>query len=175
MAIIGVMGSGRQGWDELSVPLGIWIAQSGHSLLTGGGGGVMSRVASAFCSVPARRGRSIGVLPGRPDPGSGFVPLEGYPNPHIEIPILTPLPRHEADSPPHALTRNHVNILSADVVVALPGGQGTRDEICLSLAFHKPVVAFGPEDVFEEMPDGLQVVSTMGDVAAFIDTHVRHV
>lgn len=174
MAIIGVMGSGKQGWDDLAVPLGIWIAQSGHNLLTGGGGGVMARVAGAFCSVPMRQGRSIGVLPGRPDPRSGFVPLDGYPNAHVEIPILTPLPRHAADMAPDALSRNHVNILSADVVVILPGGQGTRDEACLSLAFRRPAIAFGPEDAFRDMPPELQVVSSMGDVAAFIDVSLHH-
>jgi len=172
MATIGVMGSGKQGWDELAAPLGVWIAQAGHNLLTGGGGGTMTCVARAFCSVPDRRGRCIGVLPSRPDAARGFVPLDGYPNPYVEISILTPLPRHDLDTPPDALSRNHVNVLSSDLVVALPGGQGTRDEVRLGLLFGKPVVGFGPARAFDAMPPGLPVVSSVQDVAMFADRHL---
>ena len=60
--IIGVMGSGVDRHDELAVPLGRWIAECGHHLLTGGGGGVMEAVSEAFARVPGRPGLAIGVL-----------------------------------------------------------------------------------------------------------------
>lgn len=41
-----------------------------------------------------------------------------------------------------ALSRNHINILTSDVVVALPGGPGTASEVRLALHYGKPVVLF---------------------------------
>jgi len=169
MAVIGVMGSGKQAWPELAEPLGQWIARAGHHLLTGGGGGVMTSVSRAFHQTPGRPGRCIGILPTRPDAAHGFAPLDGYPNPFVEIPIVTPLPRFDAaDGDTGRLTRNHVNILSSDVVIALPGSQGTRDEIGLGLAFGKPVVGFGPADAFELLPRPMPVMQDLDEVIGFV-------
>lgn len=123
---IGVMGSGKEPWLAFSEPLGAWLAQAGFNLLTGGGQGVMLAVARAFAGVPGRAGRSIGILPTQADPVAGFVPLDGYPHPFVDIPILTPLPRREPDADPHTINRNHVNVLSSDLIVALPGGPARR-------------------------------------------------
>ena len=84
---IGVMGSGKEPWLAFSEPLGAWLAQAGFNLLTGGGQGVMLAVARAFAGVPGRAGRSIGILPTRADPLAGFVPLDGYPHPFVDVPI----------------------------------------------------------------------------------------
>lgn len=168
MAIIGVMGSGKEPWESLAKPLGVWIAHSGHHLLTGGGQGVMACVAQAFCSVPDRPGRSIGIIPTQADRYGGFVALPGYPNDYIEIPILTPLPRHDAGAAGAIPSRNHVNVLTSDVVIALPGGGGTHNEIGLSLGFHKPVMGFGPARAFADAPRGLRIAASLDDVAAFI-------
>ena len=35
------------------------------------------------------------------------------------------------------MSRNHLNVLSADVIVALPGGAGTRPEIELALEYRR--------------------------------------
>jgi predicted Rossmann-fold nucleotide-binding protein len=172
MAIVGVMGSGTTDWENLAAPLGAWIAQSGHDLLTGAGQGVMASVARAFCSVPGRRGRSIGIVPTKPDELRGFVALPGYPNPHIEISILTPLPRKDPDAPANALTRNHANILTSHVVIALPGGSGTRDEIRLCLCFKRPLLCFGPEEAFGDIPHAIPIASSLDDVAAFVASHI---
>ena len=118
---IGVMGPGKEPWLAFSEPLGAWLAQAGFNLLTGGGQGVMLAVARAFAGVPGRAGRSIGILPTQADPLAGFVPLDGYPHPFVDIPILTPLPRREPDAAPDTINRNYVNVLSSDLIVALPG------------------------------------------------------
>ena len=59
----------------------------------------MLAVARAFAGVPGRAGRSIGILPTQADPLAGFVPLDGYPHPFVDIPILTPLPRASRTPP----------------------------------------------------------------------------
>lgn len=173
MPIIGVMGSGKTEWPELSAPLGAWIAEQGFDLLTGAGLGVMLSTARAFATTPDRKGRSIGVVPTEAHPGLGFVPLSGYPNPYIDLPILTPLPRKLADAPEGALNRNYVNILTSDVVVALPGSQGTLDEIRLATRFSKPLICVGPDTAFEGVPEGTLIVATLQDVFAFVldNTH----
>ncbi len=129
--IIGVMGSGVERHEALAVPLGRWIAERGFHLLTGGGGGVMEAVGEGFASVAGRRGLSIGILPAGPPPG--------YPNRWVDVPIHTHLEAlgDEGEAPQ---SRNHVNVLSSDVVVALPGGAGTRSEVALAVRYGKPLV-----------------------------------
>lgn len=148
MTIIGVMGSGTNEWPELASPLGIWIAAFGFDLLTGAGRGVMLATARAFSMTPGRKGRSIGIMPGEAHPVFGFVPIAGYPNPFIDLPILTPLPRKESESTSDTLSRNYVNVLTSDIVVALPGNRGTLDEINLATRFAKPLICVGPPDAF---------------------------
>jgi uncharacterized protein (TIGR00725 family) len=129
---IGVMGSGDDEHRELAEPLGEAIARTGHDLLTGGGGGTMTAVSRGFTRIPSRAGRCLAILRG----DAAGVPLPGYPNPFVETPIFTHLPAGgvEHDS------RNHLNILSSDVVVALPGGFGTGSEIELAIRYDKPVI-----------------------------------
>ena len=137
--IVGVMGSGAVAHEALSVPLGQWLAQAGMHLLTGGGGGVMAAVSKAFVAVKNRQGLSLGILPAASEIAKGTTEI--YPNPWIEIPVKTHLPlRGEAGKA--MLSRNHINILTADVVVALPGGAGTQSEIELAMHYKKPLVVF---------------------------------
>ena len=169
MAIIGVMGSGANEWPGLSEPLGIWIAHHGFDLLTGAGQGVMLSTARSFTSVRERTGRSIGIVPSEPHPLFGFVPIAGYPNPFIDLPILTPLPRKESGAPDCALNRNYVNVLTSDIVIALPGSRGTLDEIRLATRFAKPLICVGPHGAFEGAPDDTRIVSDLKEVFAFIE------
>ena len=138
------MGSGSDAHEALAAPLGRWIAEGGHHLLTGGGGGVMASVSAAFVATRPRDGVCIGVLPGpeaRP----------GYPNPSVEIPIRTHLPLSGAmGTDPRS--RNHVNVLTSDLVIALPGGEGTRSEVQLAVRYGRPVILHGPRDAFWEWP-----------------------
>ncbi|VVD92077.1 DNA-binding protein [Pandoraea iniqua] len=178
---IGVMGSGKQPWIELAAPLGHALAAAGYHLLTGGGQGVMSSVSEAFCAVPGRVGRSIGVVPteaveselgenGGADVGKGYRPLSGYPNPFVEITIVSPLPRHLPDAPPGTLSRNSINVLSSDVIVALPGSHGTRDEVRLAVRYGKPVILFGESEHFADLPASLARTTSLDAVLAFIRT-----
>ncbi|WP_229290853.1 LOG family protein [Burkholderia cenocepacia] len=166
---IGVMGSGKEPWLAFSEPLGAWLAQAGFNLLTGGGQGVMLAVARAFAGVPGRAGRSIGILPTQADPVAGFVPLDGYPHPFVDIPVLTPLPRREPGAAPDTINRNYVNVLSSDLIVALPGGPGTAEEIALAQRWRKPLVCFGPDGAFRSLAADAVCTSSLDDVIRFID------
>jgi len=137
---VAVIGSGTRDVPELTEPLGHHLAERGVDLVTGGGAGVMEGVARAFVSVRPRAGRSVGILPA--DPRRSGEPAPGYPNPWIEIAIPTHLPGRGAagDGP---ASRNHVVVLSGDVVVALPGGAGTNSELRLARRYGRPVILLG--------------------------------
>src|SRR4029077_2771223 len=108
-------------------------------LLTGGGAGVMEAVSEAFARVPGRVGLAIGVLKAMLDAQGRVGPRT--PNPFVDIAIRTQLPL-SGDEGTAPLSRNHINVLSADLVVGLPGGGGTRSEMELALRYERPVVAF---------------------------------
>lgn len=124
----------------------------------------MAAVSRAFVESPGREGLAIGVLPGD-ECGEAW---DGYPNPWVEIPIRTHLPLGGPRGE-DSLSRNHINILSADVIVALPGGPGTASEIRLALRYGRPVVAFvdSAEDIFE-LPRSVRIAETIEQVEAFL-------
>jgi predicted Rossmann-fold nucleotide-binding protein len=114
------------------------IARLGAHLLTGAGYGVMAAVAEGFVSAANRLGWSIGIVPRQPD-GPFDRPNRDpdgrlYPNPFVEIVIRTPLPPHVGDwrTTP---TRNHINVLTADAIIALPGGIGTTNELNMAAEY----------------------------------------
>lgn len=136
--IVGVMGSGADSHEDLAAPLGRAIAGNGWHLLTGAGRGTMTATSRAFVETPGRAGLCIGVLPGAEDGGGS---PDGYPNPWIEIAVRTHLPLSgAAGTGPDS--RNHINVLSADAVVALPGSAGTWSEIELSLRYGRPLALY---------------------------------
>lgn len=137
--VVGVMGSGVRPCRSLAVPLGRLLARMDVHLLTGGGAGAMAAVSQAFAEADRRAGLVIGVLPGRSADGE---PPPGYPNPWVEVELRTRLEaRGEAGG--SAISRNHINVLSSDVVVALPGGAGTRSEALLALRYNRPLILLG--------------------------------
>ncbi len=136
--IVGVMGSGVESHEDLAAPLGRAIAANGWHLLTGAGRGTMTAASRAFAETVNRKGLCLGVAPSRDD---GAEAAEGYPNPWVEVAIRTHLPLSGA-SGTGPLSRNHINVLSADAVVALPGGAGTWSEIELSLRYRRPLAVF---------------------------------
>jgi len=148
--IAGVMGSGSHPHEALAGPLGTLLAESGFHLLTGGGDGVMASVARAFCRVRPRPGLSIGVIRSAEapaaDPETGRrLYRPGSRNPWVEIPIFTHLPLSGAQGRDF-MSRNHINVLSSDVLFALPGSAGTLSEVRLRLEYGRPVILFlGPE------------------------------
>jgi uncharacterized protein (TIGR00725 family) len=165
--IVGVMGSGIEPHAARARALGRWLASEGVHLLTGGGGGVMAAVGEAFCAVPGRAGRALAVLPGVVGEAGRRAP-EGYPNAWVEIPIFTHLPLRGAhgDEP---LSRNHVNVLSSDVVVALPGGPGTASEVRLALRYGRPLVAWLDDRAqIAGLPEAARVEGSFAGVCRFV-------
>lgn len=169
LPIVGVMGSGSVSHAEKASRLGRWLAGRGVHLLTGGGGGVMASVSQAFYEVPDRRGLVLGILRGSED---SALPTPGYPNPWVEIPILTHLPLSGIRGT-EPLSRNHINILTSQVIVALPGSAGTASEASLAIRYERPIVAYidSPDDI-----PGLDPrVPFEGDfeaVCEFVDSHL---
>jgi uncharacterized protein (TIGR00725 family) len=141
LPIIGVLGQGTPisaGRAQLARQVGAMVARLGAHLLTGGGYGVMAAAAEGFTEREPRRGLSLGIVPRDPDGPLDRVnhDVEGrpYPNPFIEIAIITPLPPRAVDW----LTvpaRNHINIFTADALIALPGSTGTRNELDMAATY----------------------------------------
>ena len=169
--LIGVIGSGKHNFPELSRPLGRHLAEAGYNLINGGGGGTMEQVAQSFTTTPGRKGVVLGVLPasdsGKTVAGKKVVSSPaGYPNPFIDIPIRTHL--HLSGSLGKQIaSRNHIIILSADLIIALPGEQGTRSEIELSLEYGKPLVLVSPKGEWQQYSERAPTVATVDEAIAY--------
>jgi len=160
------MGSGSHAWEDRALPLGQWLGRRGVHLLTGGGAGVMASVSRAFYRVADRPGLVIGIL--RAGETAGTV-APGYPNAWVELPIVTHLPL-SGDRGREPGSRNHINVLTADVVVALPGGAGTASEVGLAHGYGRPVVAWAhSDDELGGVPPGVPRAATLQEVTDFID------
>jgi uncharacterized protein (TIGR00725 family) len=150
LPVVAVLGSGEpdHGSPDLAWAVGRAVAEAGFHLLTGGGLGVMEDAGRGFCSVGSRAGSSIGIVPRAAD---GVGPKAGYPNPYVEIPVFTHLAGRlgpDADD-----SRNPINVLTAQRIVALPGGSGTRAEIRLAKRYSRPLLALVDTlRLTEEMP-----------------------
>ena len=163
LPIVGVMGAGAHAHEDLAVPLGRRLARLGVHVLTGGGTGVMTSVSRAFAEVEDRAGLVIGVLPLAVADGGPAAGGE-YPNPWVEVPIRTHLGKLGADPS----SRNHVNILTSDVVVALPGSVGTASEVELSVRYGRPIVLFGELDRADTLPSQVATATIVDEVIAFV-------
>jgi uncharacterized protein (TIGR00725 family) len=165
LPIVGVMGSGTEAREPESSLLGRWLAEEGVHLLTGGGGGVMAAVSRAFHETPGRRGVVIGVLPAGDVAGT---PKPGYPNPWVEVPILTHLPSTGAHGG-GATSRNHINVLSSDVIIAMPGSAGTSSEVELAVAYDRAIIAFiATRDEIPGIPNEVPSSASFDDIRAFV-------
>lgn len=172
--IVGVMGSGQEAHEHLARPLGQWLASLGVHLLTGGGQGVMAAVSRAFCESPGRSGLAIGVIPPR-DEDDATLPRPGYPNDWVEVAIHTHLP-HSGERGWEVTSRNHINVLSSTVVVALPGGAGTGTEVALAQRYGRPVMAFLDEtNGIVGLPLTVPVVTEFVKVQEFVQRYLRTV
>jgi len=171
LPIVGIMGSGDMEWPERTTDLGRWLAEKGVHLLTGGGRGVMTSISRAFFDVPDRKGSVIGVLPCQAEDPS-CRPKKGYPNPWVEIPIVTHLPL-SGDQGAELLSRNHINILSSDVIIVLPGGEGTLSEVMLANKYKRPLVAYLHErSELPGLPPAIPIANTLEDVQEFVNMHL---
>ena len=155
LPVVGVMGSGSRPYRERSSALGRWLAECGVHLLTGN-----------------RRGLVLGILP---CDESLEKPKSGYPNQWVEIPVLTNLPSSgERGTDP--TSRNHINALTSDVIVALPGDAGTLSEVRLAVRYGRPIIAFVESDQeIPGLPDGVSIASSLAGVRTFVRTHLEGV
>ena len=171
LPIVGVMGSSSDPHAARAAQLGAWLAQQGFHLLTGGGPGVMSSVSEAFYGVRGRRGLVIGIVPCAD--GNPARPRSGYPNHWVEVPIFTHLPlRGTRGADP--MSRNHINVLSSDVVVALSGGSGTGSEVALALDYDRPVIAWLNErDEIPGLSDRVRSARNFDEVTEFVLDQTR--
>jgi hypothetical protein len=105
----------------LAYKVGKAVAQEGAVLVCGGLGGVMT-----FCAKGAKEngGTTIGILPGKEKSDA---------NPFIDIALPTSM----------GYSRNCMVACCADIVIALPGSEGTNSEICYGLVFKRPVIDLG--------------------------------
>ena len=175
LPIIGVFGSGDPldgERAELAKRVGAMIAGLGAHLLTGSGYGVMEAAAEGFVAVADRPGFSIGVVPCAPggplDQPNRRPGGEPYPNPFVEIAVFTPLPPR-VENWRSAPARNHINVFTADAIVALPGGPGTNNELDMAVEYRnerdrprdeRRTVLVGPADAFSAEHHALFVHAT---------------
>ena len=165
--VVGVMGSGQVRHDAMAGAVGDWIARQGFHLLTGGGAGVMAAASEAFAAVGDRRGLVIGVLPLADGERRHNAPT-AYPNPWVELAVRTHLPLTGARGAA-SLSRNHINVLTADVLVALPGGPGTASEVQLAERYRRPCIAFvSDRSQIPDVPDAIPCAATLDEVAVFV-------
>ena len=156
------MGSSETEHEPRSGQLGRALASLNVHLLTGGGSGAMLACSRGFCSIERRRGLSIGVLP------KLSRQRRAYPNPFVEIPIITHLP-FSGTRGTDPLSRNHINVLSARVVIALPGGPGTLSEVVLALGYGTPVIAhISSEAELARLPPGVPRSDDLDEVLDFV-------
>jgi len=119
--------------------LGGLIAKEGWVLLNGGrASGIMEASARG---AKENGGLTIGILPGN-DPA--------WASEYIDIPILTGI----------GLARNYINVLTSEVVVALPGRTGTISEIALALNIGKKVISlnFDLGTLFKKYEEAKQLI-----------------
>src|SRR5262249_46180654 len=151
------------------------VATLGFDLLTGAGRGTMSVVSQAFFETSPRQGVVIGIVPATVDPLSSlearmptrveYEPPPGYPNEWVEIAIYTHLP-HSGPAGTRGTSRNHINVLSGDAIVALPCEEGTHSEMWLAIQYGVPTIAFGQHR--RPLPPGIHVAESIEDVRVFL-------
>lgn len=172
--VVAVIGSGTTA-DPACAEVGHLVATLGVDLLTGGGRGVMEAVSRAFFETAPRDGIVIGVIPATVEPldalerrdttAVSYQLPDGYPNPWVELAIYTHLPDSGREGTRRS-SRNHINVLSAAAIVALPGEAGTESEMWLAVQYGVPIVAFGAHR--EALPSGVVHARTLDEVRAFL-------
>ena len=127
----------------------------------------MTSVAKAFCETPSRQGVCLGIVPTVEYEG-GYVAREEYPNPYIELPIFVPLDK-KATGDRNPYSRNHVNVMTSNALVILPGDHGTRNEVSLAIQYKKPMILFGPEEAFDKFPERPSHTNDIEEVREFLE------
>jgi len=118
------------------------LAESGFTVVCGGGSGVMEAVCRG---VRNGGGRSVGVLPGE-DAGAA--------NRFVDTVIVTGM----------GTARNRIIALSGRAVIAIGGKYGTLSEIAFALQAGRPVCALGRWGSIE----GVTQVSSPSEAVKFV-------
>ena len=164
---VGVMGSGTNKHEELAEQVGQLLSQLNANLLTGAGGGVMTSVSRVYTASPRTSGICIGIVPCS-SKNHRQIPKNGYPNPYVELPIYTHLP-YSGEKGQDDLSRNHINILSSNAIVALPGSDGTKSEVELAVKYNKPVIGFSSSEMqMDALHPAINMATDIADVKAFL-------
>jgi predicted Rossmann-fold nucleotide-binding protein len=149
MMIVGVMASGDESLAKkheiLAKEVGSAIAETGFHLLTGGGSGLMRAVGQEFLNRAPRTGKLISILRAKELPQLKISGRRNWQpsadNGFGEIVIRTHLP-YSGTKGLDPLSRNHINALSSDFIVVLPGGSGTLSELQLAWEYRKDVMIY---------------------------------
>ena len=129
----------------------------------------MAAVSKSFYDMPNRQGLVIGILP---CDGLLEESRDGYPNPWVEIPVLTHLPL-SGEHGTEPMSRNHINVLTSDVIVALPGDAGTLSEVRLAMRYGRPVIAFVESDQeIPGLPNSVSISNSLEGVRTFVMTQL---
>lgn len=169
LPVVGVLGSSKDEHAGRAEAVGSWLATQRVHLLTGGGGGVMTAASRAFQAAPNRAGLVVGIIPSGEDPAA---PKPGYPNPYVELAIMTHLPLSGAAGT-GALSRNHINVLSSDVLIALAGEDGTASEVALAVRYRRPIAAYLDDRAeISGLPADVPVFATLSEVQEFVRQHL---
>ena len=88
------------------------------------------------------------------------------------MPAPVPTPLEETILSQWALrsSRNHINVLTADTIVALPGREGTLAEMWLATQYGVPIIAYGEHH--GRLPEGITRAATLEDLRQFLTRSV---
>lgn len=126
----------------------------------------MASVSEAFASVDGRAGTVLGVIPGEALTGRA---KPGYPNRWVEVVVRTHLPLTGGEGL-EPMSRNHINVLSSDILVGLPGSAGTASEVALALRYGRPIIAFlRSTDEIRGLPEGVPMAGSLAEVQRFVE------
>ena len=107
--------------EKIAHEVGALVAKVGAVLVCGGLSGVME---AASKGAKEAGGITIGILPGKDKADA---------NPYIDIALPSSI----------GYARNVVVVCSADIIIALPGSDGTSSEISYGIVYKRPVIDLG--------------------------------
>jgi uncharacterized protein (TIGR00725 family) len=145
---VAVVGPGEASSRELAAAeeIGGALAAAGAVVVTGGLGGVME---AACRGARARKGHTLGILPGED---------RATANEWVEIAVATGMGE----------LRNGLVVRAADALIAVGGGHGTLSEVAFALKLGRPVVGLGTWEVH-----GVEHVSTPAEAVDRIAAHLK--
>ncbi|HLF18979.1 MAG TPA: TIGR00725 family protein [Candidatus Omnitrophota bacterium] len=107
--------------EQLAYKIGKIVAKVGAILVCGGLGGAMEAAARG---AKEAGGLTIGILPGRDKSDA---------NPFIDIALPTTI----------GYARNVIVAASANIIIALPGSDGTSSEVSFGVVYKRPIIDLG--------------------------------